>query len=285
MKKALPIPLLALLLVACLLLPACKTANKPSSTTTTSATTTTAATTPPITAPLPTEERYTDEMGRYVCKNVATLAKLEQYFVPYNARSITDSMGDDKICCMIREKDYQESTVAVVKKIASESYFTAYEDQRTPLAYTYSTLEIVSLPAGGLNYHNLQVGDTVIVVEPYAFSPDSPNVIYRSHIFPRFSLQWGIMEFGSEYLVNITSLPSAIQCNETGKETSETLELPDDCYFLGADLYPVDRKVYDAWMSEAQTAGDLAIPSAYPEWASEWWTIIYQWAYEEYVSN
>ena len=242
MKKSHSLSLLALLLAACLLLSACKTANKPS-TTTTSATTTTTTTTAPITDPLPAEERYTDELGRYVCKNVATLAKLEQYFVPYNGRLITDSMGDDKICCMIRDKDYQESTVAVVKKIASESYFTAYEDQRTPLAYTYSTLEIVSLPEGGLNYHSLQVGDTITVVEPYAFSPDSPDVIYRSHIFPRFSLQWGIIEFGSEYLVNITSLLSSIQCNETGKEKSETLELPDDCYFLGADLYPVDRKV------------------------------------------
>ena len=277
MKKFLS--LLALLLAACLLLSACRTDRKDNSTT---ATTTT---TEPISDPLPPEERYTDELGRYICKNVAVDTKMEQYFVPYNGRLITDSMGDDRIGCMIREKEFEQSTVAVVKKIASESYFIAYEDERTPLAYTYSTLEIVSLPEGGLNYHNLQVGDTITVIEPYAFSPDSPNVIYRSHISPRFSLQWGIMEFGNEYLVNITSLLSSIQCNETGKEKSEVLELPDDCFFLFADIYPVDREVYDAWMSDSKSADDLAIPTAYEEWALNWWNIVYQWAYEQYVMN
>ena len=268
---------LALTLISSLLLLACTPDNE--------STITTVTTMVSDNDPLPVEERYTDETGRYVCKNVTIDTKMEQHLLPYNGRIITDSFGDDKIGCMIKQKDFEESTVAVVKKIASESFFTAYEDERTPLAYTYSTLEILSLPEGGLNYHNLQVGDTITIVESYAFSPDSPDVIYRSHIFSRFSLQWGIMEFGNKYLINITSLPSVIQCNETGKEKSERLELPDDCYFLGADLYPVDREVYDAWMSDSKSADDLAIPTAYEEWASEWWTIIYQWAYEQYVMD
>lgn len=274
MKKSLAI--IALLLVPCLLLSACGTEAE---------TTTTAATTEAPT-PLPVEERYTDETGRYVCKNVAINAEMEQYFVPYNGRQIqTDSLGqgDTVVHCLI--KDVEQSTVAVVKKTASESYYTAYDDGRTPLAYTLSTIEIVSLPEGAVNYHNLQIGDSITVVEAYAFAPDAPDVIYRSHIIPRNSDQWGLMEFGNTYLVNITNLLAIVKCNETGKEKSETIELPDDCYIVAADIYPTDPAVYDNWMNETPIAGDLAIPTAYSEQSLQHWSIVYRWAYEQYVTD
>lgn len=268
---------LVLLLVPCLLLSACgKVADAPTTTTITTVA-------PP--APLPAEERYTDEVGRYISKNVAINAEMEQYFVPYNSISsngCATGQGYTSINCFI--KDFEESTVAVVKKTASESYYTAYDDGRTPLAYTLSTIEIVSLPEGAVNYHNLQVGDSITIAEAYAFAPDAPDVIYRSHIIPRNSDQWGLMEFGNTYLVNITNLLAIVQCNETGKEESETIELPDDCYIVAADIYPIDQEIYKAWLNDS-AVGDLAIPTAYPEQSLQHWSTIYQWAYEQYVTD
>lgn len=275
MKKSLPI--LALLLAACLLLSAC--GNSPVETITT-----TAATTEAAKNPLPAEERFTDETGRYVCKNVMINTDTQQHCVPYDAYRIpSDSTSHGRIGCLIQ--DWEASTVAVVQKTASESYYTAYEDGRVPLAYTLSTIEIISLPEGGANYYNLQIGDSMTVVEAYAFSPDAPDVIYRSHIIPRYSYQWGLMEFGNTYLVNITDLISSIQCSETGKEKTEMVSLPEDCYFIAADIYPTDQAVYDAWMSEAPMAGDLAIPTAYNEQSLQEWSIVYQWAYQQYVTD
>ena len=276
MKKSLAI--LALLLSPCLLLSAC---GKAESTATTVATTEEA----PQNS-LPAEERYTDETGRYVCKNVAIDTDTQQYFVPYDGGRVqTDLTGAEytSIGCSI--KDWEETSIAVVRKIASESYYTAYEDDRTPLAYTLSTLEIVSLPEGGTNYHNLQIGDRITVVEAYAFSPDAPDVIYRSHIIPSTSYQWGLMELNHSYLVSVTNSLSAIQCSQTGKESSESVKLPDGCYLVAADLYPTDRAVYDAWMSESPVAKDLAIPTAYSEQALKRWSSVYQWAYEQYGTD
>ena len=54
---------------------------------------------------------------------------------------------------------------------------------------------------------------------------------------------------------------------------------------VAADIYPTDQAVYDAWMSEAPTAGDLAIPTAYPEQSLQEWSIVYQQAYKQYVAS
>lgn len=268
--------ILILFLLPCLLLSSCGTA--------TDTTTTTAVTAEAPRDPLPAEERYTDETGRYVCKNVAINTEMAQYFVPYDARpNVTDSIEYTRIGCGIY--DWEASTVAVVKKTASESYYTAYEDGRTPLAYTLSTIEIVSLPEGGTNYYNLKIGDSITIIEAYAFAPNAPDVIYRSQIIPQYSFHWGLIEFGNTYLVNIALLFSAIQCNETEKEGSEILELPEDCYMVAADIYPTDQAVYDAWMSETPIAGDLAIPTAYKEQSLQEWSIVYQQAYKQYVAS
>lgn len=267
MKKT----LLALLLVPCLVLSACGKTEE--------TITTTAATTEAPKNPLPAEERYTDETGRYICKNVAINSEMEQYFVPYKG----GSFEGNAIGCYIADK-FDISTMATVKKIASESYFITYEDERTPLAYTLSTLEIIGLPDTAVNYLQLQAGDTIVILEPYAFSPDSPNVIYRSHIHTRQSVHLGIMELGAQYLVNILAAPAQIKCYETDKESSDAVEIPNNCYFLYNDIYPIDSSVYNSWMSETPIAGDLAIPTA-DQTIVQLWSNAYKWAYEQYIAN
>ncbi|MBQ8383103.1 MAG: hypothetical protein IJX47_07870 [Clostridia bacterium] len=269
MKKS----LITLILLPCLLLSAC---GKATETATTSATTETPQNS------LPAEERYTDEVGRYVCKNVAINAEMEQYFVPYQGYRASDTPNNTSIGCFI--KDFEESTVAVVKKIASESYYTAYEDGRTPLAYTLSTIEIVSLPEGARNAFGMQVGDSVTIVEPYAFSPDNPDVIYRSNLIYRYSYDFGIMEMGNTYLVNLIDIIVYNTCYETDKEPSETLVLPETYYSVAADIYSIDKEIYEAWISDS-AVGDLAIPTTYSKQSLQRWNTVYQWAYEQYVTD
>ena len=267
--------ILILFLLPCLLLSSCGTA--------TDTTTTTAATAEAPRDPLPAEERYTDETGRYICKNVAINTEMEQYFVPYDGGSLLGDTSLSKIGCYIADK-YDRSTMATVRKIASESYFIPYEDNRTPLAYTLSTLEIVSLPDTVINYLQLRAGDTIVVLEPYAFSPASPNVIYHSHIHWRQSLHLGIMELGEQYLVNIMAAPAQIKCYENDKEHSDAIDVPDNCYFLYNDIYPINSSVYNAFINDYKNATDLAIPTA-DETIVQLWSAAYQWAYEQYVAS
>lgn len=261
---------LALTILPCLLLSSCNAATEPDATT--------AATTEGTPAPQPAEERYTDESGRYVCKNVAIGTEMGQNFVPHRAHPATDT---EQTLCLINQ--WIDSTVAIVKKTASESYYTAYEDGRTPLAYTLTTVEIVSLPEGAANAFALQAGDLVTVVEPYAFAPDAPDTIYRPKLIQRFSGDYGLMEIGGTYLVNLTDTTLYTACYETGKEPSE-LPAMENCYSVCADIYPVDEAVYTAWVNDA-APGDLAFPTAYSELQLSSWSTVYQQAYRQYVKG
>ena len=83
-----------LLLTPCLLLSSCGTA--------TDTTTTTAANAEEVQEnSIPAEERYTDETGRYVCKNVAINTEMAQHFVPYDGGSLLGDTSLSKIGCYI----------------------------------------------------------------------------------------------------------------------------------------------------------------------------------------
>ena len=244
------------------------------------------------------EERYTEESGRYVSKNVRINGAMEQNYVECHRSNIVDFMTPGSVGCTIwnhsdSENNGHDSTVAVVKKIASESYFTAYDDNRTPLAYTVSTLRIIDLPDAEDNYLGFSEGDTVSVLEPYSFSPDAPDIIYRSHLCPFNPLHFGIMELDRLYLVNLTDADLFFGgCYEKDKDMSTEPDFAKNYYTVLANTYPIDEKIYSEWKADSNAAyesncevlQDLAIPVSYGSLIGKWGKA-YVWAYETYIAN
>lgn len=155
---------------------------------------------------------------------------------------------------------FDESMKATVtaKKVSSISYYhtlnSKFDPAITPLAYTVSTFEILSIEQDSDYYHSrsYEVGSTIKIIEWYAVCPveDSPTgevSIYRSYPYPNKGVEMpDLMEIGKTYrlsLVEGAALDvyddvSSATCYESGTRRSGGIYLYG-CHLIASDVEEV----------------------------------------------
>ena len=180
-------------------------------------------------------------------------------------------------------RGYNDTTIAIVKKIGSTSYYMS-DEKKNVLAYTLSEVEVLGLPSDN---NGLNVGDVVNVLECYAFAPDDPDVIYY---YPTFlnshsNVVLGIMESNKEYLVLLwdsaedSGLRFARRYYGNDELNLNYVVLPDGFKYI-TSIYPVYEGAFEAVINGS--IKDLCLPS---KDGMEEFNDMYLAAYDQFIKK
>lgn len=174
-----------------------------------------------------------------------------------------------------------EMITVIAKKVSSRSTYGKYGSDYTPLAMTWSTLEIVEMigePSEAFaKQWGVWEGGEITLLESYAILPtDEGDAIYYSNFFPYRYDRPGLLEEGEEYLMVLASCKGMgidrISCYGTEDDTLYVATATNDYFLATGDIYPTDGGFYENFT--AGSASDLCMPeqgsALYDAWAANY---------------